>query len=114
VAGQLLAISGRESVRYEAASRTLAFRGKTAWQQAVPKPAQVTALVLTNSHVVAAGSRDRQAELPEGMLWLIDKRDGAIVSAAQLPAEVTLDGLAVAQGRVFASTRDGRLLCFGP
>ena len=114
VAGQLLAFSGRESVRYEAASRTLAFRGKTAWQQAVPKPAQVTALVLTNSHVVAAGSRDRQAELPEGMLWLIDKRDGAIVSAAQLPAEVTLDGLAVAQGRVFASTRDGRLLCFGP
>lgn len=114
VAGQLLAFSQRGSVRYEAPSRTLAFQGKTAWKRAVPKPAQVTALMLTGSHVVVGGSRDRQAELPGGMLWLIDKRDGAIVSTAQLRAEVSFDGLAVARGRIFASTRDGRLLCFGP
>ena len=62
VAGQLLAFSGRESVRYEAPSRTLAFQGKTPWQRAVPKPAQVTALVLTGSHVVVGGSRDRQLD----------------------------------------------------
>ena len=66
VAGQLLAFSKHESVRYEAESRTLAFEGQAAWKWSVPQPAQITALVLTRSHVVVGGSSDRRAELAEG------------------------------------------------
>ena len=113
VAGQLLAFSRDETVRYEAESRTLTFKGQTTWNHSVPKPAQVTSLILTKSHVVAAGSRDRQAQLAEGILWLLDEQDGAVNKAIELPAEVVFDGLAASRNQVFVSSQNGHLYCFG-
>ena len=113
VAGQLLAFSNDETVRYEAEPRTLIFKGETTWNHSVPKPAQVTSLILTKSHVVAAGSRHRQVQSSEGILWLLDKQDGAINKAIELPAEAVFDGLAASRNQVFVSAQDGHLYCFG-
>ncbi len=112
VAGQLLAFSEHATVRYDAVSRTLGFQGQTTWNRSVPKPAQVTSLVLTKSHVVAAGSHDRQAQLSKGILWLLDKQDGADKQAIELPAEVVFDGLAASRSQVFVSSQNGHLYCF--
>ena len=111
-AGQLLAFSKNATVRYVAMSRTLYFKGQTTWNRSVPKPAQITSLVLTKSHVVAAGSRDRQAQLAKGILWLFNKQDGAVKKAIELPAEVVFDGLAASRSQVFVSSQNGHLYCF--
>ena len=110
--GQLLAFSRNASVSYEGEKQTLAFKGKTEWKRTVPKPAQITSLVLTKSHVVAAGSSDRKAQLAKGILWLLNKKDGAVKKAIELPGEAVLDALAVSRGRVFVSCQNGRLYCF--
>jgi len=115
VTGQLVAFTKNETICYAAESRTLTFKGQgeTAWEHAVPKPTQVTSLILTKSHVVAAGSRDRQAQLAEGMLWLLDAQDGTVNKAIELPAEVVFDGLAASRNQVFVSAQNGHLYCFG-
>ena len=112
VAGQLLAFSRTATVRYEAQPRTVAFKGQTTWNRSVPKPAQITSLVLTKSHVVAAGSRDRQAQSAKGILWLLNKQDGAVKQAIELPAEAAFDGLAASRSKVFVSSQNGHLYCF--
>ncbi len=112
-AGQLLAFSRNEMVGYEAQSRTLTFKGQSTWSHSVPKPAQVTSLILTKSHVVAAGSRDRQAQLAPGILWLLGRQDGKVTKTIELPAEAVFDGLAASRNQVFVSSQNGRLYCFG-
>jgi outer membrane protein assembly factor BamB len=47
-----------------------------------------------------------------GLLRVISASDGTLQTEAKLP-EPLWDGMAVARGRVYYSTRDGRLLCLG-
>jgi hypothetical protein len=70
-------------------------------------------LILTKSHVVAAGSRDRQVQSSEGILWLLDEQDGAVNQVIELPSEVVFDGLAASRNQVFVSSQNGQLYCFG-
>ena len=46
-------------------------------------------------------------------LWAFSAGDGKKLSELAIPAEPVFDGLAAAGGRLYLSTKDGKLLCFG-
>ena len=48
-----------------------------------------------------------------GLLWTVSAADGSKVAERKLPSPPVWDGLAVAGGRVYASTQDGRVICLG-
>jgi len=46
-----------------------------------------------------------------GELWII--KGGVKVATHKLPATPAFEGLAVANGRAYVTTRDGSMICFG-
>jgi hypothetical protein len=48
----------------------------------------------------------------DGTLKVIDTKDGSTLSESQVPAPMW-DGLALAENRLFLSTKDGQLVCIG-
>jgi outer membrane protein assembly factor BamB len=46
-------------------------------------------------------------------LWAVSTKDGKMGSELKLKSPPVWDGMAVAQGRLFVSTVDGKVLCFG-
>ena len=64
----------------------------------------VAAMVLAGDRLWIAGS--------EGDLRVLSTEDGRVLLNRKLPAPLW-DGMAVAQGRLFVSTADGKLLCLG-
>jgi hypothetical protein len=48
------------------------------------------------------------------ILCAVSARDGKILSEYPLDALPVFDGLAAAQGRLYLSLKDGRLMCLGP
>lgn len=48
-----------------------------------------------------------------GKLLAVSLADGSIKTRLDLPSPPVLDGIAVASGRVFLCTVDGRLICLG-
>jgi outer membrane protein assembly factor BamB len=63
--------------------------------------------------VVIAGGKPIGPHHTSGELRTIDMRVGRDLSVVPLPAPVNFDGVAVANGRVFATTIDGKLICVG-
>ena len=49
----------------------------------------------------------------DGFLWAFKSDNGQRVKELKLVSPPVFDGMAVAQGRVFISTQDGRLSCYG-
>ena len=47
-------------------------------------------------------------------LWAFSAADGRRLGELKLPAEPVWDGLAAAQDRLYLSTADGKVRCFGP
>ncbi|NLY02967.1 MAG: PQQ-binding-like beta-propeller repeat protein [Rhodopirellula sp.] len=78
------------------------------WQSAVfdeSEPKQtIAALLLAGDTLLAAGS--------EGGLTAVSVVDGKLLAKTDLPAPLW-DGMAAAADRLFVSTRDGKLICFG-
>jgi hypothetical protein len=81
---------------------------KAAWQVNVfgEKTADpsIDAVVLADDRLVVAGSN--------GDLRVLATADGREIAKQTLPAP-TWDGMAIAQGRLYYATQDGRLLCLG-
>jgi len=48
-----------------------------------------------------------------GELWALSAAEGKKLTSLKLDAPPVFDGMAAAGGRLYLSTRDGRLLCFG-
>ncbi len=48
-----------------------------------------------------------------GSLWLVSPEDGRKVAECRLPSPTVWDGMAAAGGRLFVSTADGAVGCFG-
>ncbi|MGB5337060.1 MAG: PQQ-binding-like beta-propeller repeat protein, partial [Woeseiaceae bacterium] len=103
------------------------------WTQSVPL--LVKSLAVTDETVFVAGSPDvvETEELtgdgalelsnPQevldawngkkgGMLWAVSRKDGSKQAAYELGSPPVFDGMAVAQGSLYLSTTDGRVLCF--
>ena len=64
----------------------------------------IAAMVLANDRLLIAGS--------EGDLRVLSPEDGKVLASRELPPPLW-DGMAVAHGRLFVSTADGKLLCLG-
>jgi outer membrane protein assembly factor BamB len=114
--------------------------GKTGARDAgwtVRMPLQMYAMVMAGDTLFVAGTpdvvipglretKDRKerakliASLPEetfnpkgGELWAFSAADGKELSTLKLDAAPVFDGMAAAGGKLYLSTRDGRLRCFG-
>ena len=48
-----------------------------------------------------------------GLLWAVSTAEGKRLAAYRLDSPPVFDGLVAAQGRLYLSTRDGRVLCLG-
>ena len=82
------------------------------WKLPAPEEYQVEALAVAGEMLLAAGPLSGSKEA-KGELWLIDARDGRKLLSLPLSAAPVSEGIAVAGGRLYVSTRDGRILCFG-
>jgi outer membrane protein assembly factor BamB len=90
------------------------------WQQQVP--VRVRAMLVAGEHLVLAGPPDVvPAADPFGafegrlgaLLWVVSTKDGSKVSESKLSSPPVFDGMAAAGGKLFLSTTDGRVTCFG-
>ena len=91
------------------------------WQQMIP--VRIRAMVLADDLLFVAGPPD--VVEPDDPLAAFQGRKGALLQAFsanggslrrsyELSSPPAFDGLCAAQGRLFLSTSDGKLLCFGP
>ena len=85
---------------------------KRLWTVSVPTPFQIEALAVAGEVLLAAGPIDR-LNRSAGRLWMLSTKDVNRRAEYALPSPPAADGLAVAGSRVYVSTQDGRLLCFG-
>jgi len=116
---------------------TLPFVVKYYWTREIPL--QVRALLLADQTLFLAGLPDVvdeeeaqrrlsdpeiQAKLAEqrdalegkkgGMLWAVSAADGEKRAEYPLESPPEWDGMAAANGRLYLSTTDGKVLCYGP
>ncbi len=83
------------------------------WKVEVPKTFQPEALVLAGDVLFAAGPTDRFRRTPGGRLWAISAADGKLLREYPLDAPPAADGIAAADGKLYITTRDAQLLCYG-
>jgi len=93
---------------------------QTAWRMRVPLRPQ--AMALAGGHLLLAGPpdndrpRDALASLEGrqgGVLWLLSTADGRKIAEWKLTSPPIYDGLAIAGGRLYLSSMDGRMRCWG-
>jgi hypothetical protein len=91
------------------------------WTQWIPL--RVQAMVLTSDTLFVAGPPDvLEPDDPlaalEGRrgaeLWAVAPSDGRKLSVLPLESPPVFDGLVAAEGRLYLSLRDGRVVCLGP
>jgi outer membrane protein assembly factor BamB len=77
----------------------------------------ITSMVLTDKHAFLAGADERlkwmKRNYANGFLWVLSMQDGSKVADLKLEIIPVLEGLAVAHGRLYLSTQDGKLHCYG-
>ena len=103
----------------DAAYRLFALNLKQSKQQwARSMPIQVRAMVLTDKVLFVAGPPADAGDAPQerdedtsALLMAISTSDGAELAKYQLSASPVFDGMAAANGRLYLSLVDGRLLC---
>jgi len=90
------------------------------WSQRVP--IRVTAMVMAGGRLAIAGPPDivpRKDPLGSfegrlgGVLWIVDVATGKRLSETPLPSPPVFNGAAAARGRLYLSTRDGAVACYG-
>jgi len=95
--------------------------GKNAWEQRVAIRGR--AMVATDDQLCVAGPPDVvEADDPlgafegrkGGVLRIVEKTDGRLISEHKLAMPPVFNGAAAANGRVLLSLEDGSLACFGP
>ena len=100
--------------RTELGGRLLAQQAdKTLWSVDVPPAFQIEAMALSRDVLFAAGPTDRFRRTPGALLWAVSTKDGTKIAEHKLPSPPVGDGIAVAAGKLFLTTTDGKLLCFG-
>lgn len=83
------------------------------WQIDLAAPQQVEAILASNGGLWVAGPEDRDNPAESGFLTLLDVRDGSEMARLQFDAPVVHDGLAAANGKLFAVLRSGEIHCLG-
>lgn len=113
VAGQLICFADTTTATYDAASRTIAVKSiDGVFEHTLGEPEQVTAMLLTDSHLIIAGGVNRADCLAGGFLRSIELGNPKQVKNLVLPAEAALDAMAIGRGRLLISTQDGQVHCY--
>jgi hypothetical protein len=97
--------------------RALVLAGKTAFVAGridPPIPDLIEAAGERARSRVANALGDEKLLPQRAELWAMSAADGKKLASMQLDAAPVFDGFAVANGRLYLSTLDGRLRCFGP
>ena len=84
-----------------------------AWRETVAAPQQAEALLLADDVILVAGCMDRLDRSKGGFLWAMSASDGKRLGDWKLPAPPVPEGLATAGNRLYVSTEDGWLRCWG-
>jgi len=88
-------------------------------------------MVLAQQTLFLAGAPDEVSEVPHeptgadplaealeanrgGRLLAISATDGKTLAAYELESSPVFDGMAAAQGRLYLSTKSGKVVCMGP
>ena len=85
--------------------------GQEAWT--APSALQAEAMILAGDTLFAAGPTDRFRRRPGGKLWAVSAADGRPLWERQLDSPPAAEGLAATSGRLYLTTANGRVLCFG-
>ncbi len=92
--------------------------GTEEWSQTLP--IQVRAMLLSDTVLFVAGPTVSAAdplgsgdEQPASMLLAVSATDGTVLAEYPLDAPPVFDGLAAAVGRLYLTTIDGKVTCFG-
>jgi len=88
--------------------------GKQLWKLDVPKAFQPEAMCLAGDVLFAAGPTDRFRRTPGGKLWAVSAEDGKLLRKYPLDSPPAADGLAAGDHRLFLTTGEGEVVCFGP
>jgi len=90
------------------------------WKRVIPFRAE--ALALTGDHFCLAGLPDTADKADPwgafdnrqgGILEICTKKDGSVAHSFKLKSAPVYDGMAIADGRVILSLRDGTVVCYG-
>jgi len=85
-----------------------------AWNQSLPKECQATAVIVCpNAVVVGGGIYADGRENAKGFVRVMSIDAGSTVADETLPAPLAYGGLAVADGRIYATLADGSARCLG-
>jgi outer membrane protein assembly factor BamB len=82
------------------------------WRIDLPKNYQVEAMAFTDDVLFVAGVVNMHQPDKEGFLWAISPQEGIILKRVELSVPPVSEGMAIAQGKLYLTTRDGRLICF--
>jgi hypothetical protein len=107
---------GLQVVRRDAVGSVSAKRDPkgVAWNQSLPKECQATAVIVCpNAVVVGGGIYADGRENVKGFVRVMSIDAGSTVADETLPAPLAYGGLAVADGRIYATLADGSARCLG-
>lgn len=74
---------------------------------------QMVGIVLANETIFMAGVPTTFDPKDKGELWVLSNVDGKKLQSITLNSRPSYDGLSAANGRLYLSTEDGNVLCFG-
>jgi hypothetical protein len=111
-------VAPRWSRRIGLLARAMVLSEKTIFVAGPPDMTVVAPADVTDRYHVTSKKalRDQEAALAGkmgGLLWAVSAADGKKLAEYKLDAPPAWDGMAVARGRLYMSTTDGKVLCFG-
>ena len=74
---------------------------------------QVTAVAMGKNAVVFGGGLFPEDGTTKGFVRIVDRSTGKEIGSRQFPAPLTFQGLAIADGKIYATFEDGELVCLG-
>jgi hypothetical protein len=74
---------------------------------------QLVAMMVAGENAFAAATPIGRDPNVKSELWVLNGADGGKAQVLPLEGRPVYDGLSAAGGRLFVTTEDGRLLCFG-
>jgi outer membrane protein assembly factor BamB len=82
------------------------------WRIDLPEKYQIESMAFTDEVLFISGVCDMYQPEGKGFLWSVSTETGGVMDKVELTVAPVSDGLAIAGGKVFISTRDGKIICF--
>lgn len=106
------AAPGRNSVYSRTERNETDGKPKFLWNSPLPDE-QVTAVAIGKNAVVLAGGLYPEDGKSLGFVRIVDRETGKPTGSLEFPAPLSYHGLAIADGKIFATFEDGTAVCIG-